>query len=48
VELVLDRVQDHMGEAEQHDDITIVAVRPAIAPGPEVLEEKQAISYATI
>jgi serine phosphatase RsbU (regulator of sigma subunit) len=48
VEIVLDHVQQHMGDAEQHDDITIVAVRPSVAPKQEVLEEEQAISYATV
>lgn len=48
VELVLDRVQEHMGDMEQHDDITIVAVRPAIAPDETGVEEEQTISYATI
>ncbi|MBK9711971.1 MAG: SpoIIE family protein phosphatase [Kouleothrix sp.] len=48
VELVLDRVQKHMGEAEQHDDITIVAVRPAVASENAVIEEDQSITYATI
>ncbi len=48
VELVLDRVQQHMGDREQHDDITIVAVRPSVAPEIVGLEEDQAISYATI
>ena len=48
VELVLDRVQHHMADAEQHDDITIVAVRPAILTESPVLEEEQSISYATI
>ena len=48
VELVLERVQEHMGDTEQHDDITIVAVRPAIAPDSAGVEEDQTISYATI
>src|SRR5262249_8648563 len=48
VELVLERVQEHMGETEQHDDITIVAVRPAIPAGAELLDEEHAISYATL
>lgn len=49
VEQVLERVQQHMGDAEQHDDITIVAVRPAITPDKTNLEEEeQTISYATI
>ena len=48
VELVLERVQEHMGDAEQHDDITIVAVRPAITPDIALLDEEQAITYATL
>ncbi len=31
VDLVIERVQDFMGSAEQHDDITMVAVRPLSA-----------------
>jgi sigma-B regulation protein RsbU (phosphoserine phosphatase) len=48
VELVLERVQQHMGDREQHDDITIVAVRPAVASEIGRLDEEQAVSYATI
>jgi serine phosphatase RsbU (regulator of sigma subunit) len=48
VELVLERVQEHMGDAEQHDDITIVAVRPAITSDIALLDEEQAITYATL
>jgi serine phosphatase RsbU (regulator of sigma subunit) len=48
VELVLERVQQHMGNMEQHDDITIVAVRPTVTAGSGVLDEEQAITYATI
>jgi serine phosphatase RsbU (regulator of sigma subunit) len=48
VELVLERVQEHMGDMEQHDDITIVAVRPAVAPETGLLDEEQTISYAAI
>jgi serine phosphatase RsbU (regulator of sigma subunit) len=48
VETVLARVQGHMGDREQHDDITIVAVRPSVASDIEPLEEDQSISYATI
>lgn len=48
VELVLERVQQHMGAMEQHDDITIVAVRPSIVAESSSLEEDQAITYATI
>ncbi|HEX9442416.1 MAG TPA: SpoIIE family protein phosphatase, partial [Roseiflexaceae bacterium] len=47
VELVIERVQQHMGVAEQHDDITIVAVRPAVGSENDILEQEQAISYAT-
>lgn len=48
VEMVLDRVQTYMGEAEQHDDITIVAVRPSFV-APEVpMHEKDVIRYATV
>jgi serine phosphatase RsbU (regulator of sigma subunit) len=48
VELVLERVQKHMGDAEQHDDITIVAVRPAITSDIALLDEEQTITYATL
>jgi len=48
VETVLDRVHQHMGDREQHDDITIVAVRPSVAPEIVTSEEDQAITYATI
>jgi serine phosphatase RsbU (regulator of sigma subunit) len=48
VETVLDRVHEHMGDREQHDDITIVAVRPSVAPEIVRSEEDQAITYATI
>jgi serine phosphatase RsbU (regulator of sigma subunit) len=48
VELVLERVQKHMGDMEQHDDITIVAVRPAVAADTRVLDEEQTITYAAI
>jgi serine phosphatase RsbU (regulator of sigma subunit) len=48
VELVLERVQEHMGNMEQHDDITIVAVRPAVAPDTTLLDEEQALTYATV
>jgi serine phosphatase RsbU (regulator of sigma subunit) len=48
VEVVLDRVHEHMGDREQHDDITIVAVRPSVAPEIVGSEEDQAITYATI
>jgi serine phosphatase RsbU (regulator of sigma subunit) len=48
VEVVLARVQEHMGTNEQHDDITIVAVRPGIVSEHDSLPEEQSISYATI
>jgi serine phosphatase RsbU (regulator of sigma subunit) len=48
VELVLERVQQHMDDTEQHDDITIVAVRPAFASEDMLLVEDQAITYATL
>jgi serine phosphatase RsbU (regulator of sigma subunit) len=48
VELVLERVQEHMGDTEQHDDITIVAVRPAVTSDIALLDEEQAITYATL
>ncbi len=48
VELVLERVQEHMGDAEQHDDITIVAVRPATPSDIALLDEEQALTYATL
>lgn len=48
VELVLVRVHEHMGEAEQHDDITIVAVRPLINAVKIPSDEEHAISYAII
>jgi serine phosphatase RsbU (regulator of sigma subunit) len=48
VELVLERVQQHMGDMEQHDDITIVAVRPDITQHTALLDEEQTIAYATV
>ena len=48
VELVLERVQQHMADMEQHDDITIVAVRPAMAQHNALLDEEQTIAYATV
>jgi serine phosphatase RsbU (regulator of sigma subunit) len=48
VESVLERVQAFMGETEQHDDMTIVAVQPAIAQEPGTLDEEQTIRYATV
>ncbi|HEU5088096.1 MAG TPA: SpoIIE family protein phosphatase, partial [Roseiflexaceae bacterium] len=48
VEMVLARVQDHIGKAEQHDDITIVAVRPQIRSDIARTHEEQAIDYAVV
>lgn len=48
VELVIERVQEHMAGQEQHDDITIVAVRPRAALESSSYTEEQSISYATI
>ena len=48
VELVLDRVQAFAGQTEQHDDITMVAVRPAIAVKEATIDEEQAVGYATV
>jgi serine phosphatase RsbU (regulator of sigma subunit) len=48
VELVLARVQEHIGEAEQHDDITIVAIRPTIPAESTLLDEEHAITYAAV
>jgi serine phosphatase RsbU (regulator of sigma subunit) len=46
VDLVIERVQEFMGDTEQHDDITMVAVRPAIVL--DALDEEQVISYAAV
>lgn len=48
VELVLARVHEHMGTAEQHDDITIVAVRPPVKTGDKTANEEQSVDYATV
>jgi serine phosphatase RsbU (regulator of sigma subunit) len=48
VDLVIDRVQAFMGDTEQHDDITMVAVRPLIAAEEVTLDEEQMIGYATV
>jgi serine phosphatase RsbU (regulator of sigma subunit) len=48
VDMVLARVQEHIGEAEQHDDITIVAVRPQIWANRAMTHEEQAIDYAAV
>lgn len=52
VERVIERVQSFAGETEQHDDITMVAVRPAIMAEEKVIdqaiEQEQAIGYAAV
>jgi serine phosphatase RsbU (regulator of sigma subunit) len=48
VDLVIDRVQEFMGDTEQHDDITMVAVRPAISVEGAMLDEEQVVEYATV
>ena len=48
VEIVLSRVHEHMASAEQHDDITIVAVRPSVSAERAHADEEQAISFAII
>jgi serine phosphatase RsbU (regulator of sigma subunit) len=48
VERVLAAVQEHMNGAEQHDDITIVAIRPQIRTSTPQGDKEQAIDYAVI
>ena len=48
VDLVIERVQAFMGDTEQHDDITMVAVRPVIAVEEAAFDEEQEVSYATL
>jgi serine phosphatase RsbU (regulator of sigma subunit) len=48
VDLVIERVQAFMGDTEQHDDITMVAVRPAIIVEESTLHEEQDIDYAAV
>jgi serine phosphatase RsbU (regulator of sigma subunit) len=48
VELVLKQVQEHIGTAEQHDDITIVAIHPQILTVTPTTNQEQAIDYAII
>ncbi|KAB8140220.1 SpoIIE family protein phosphatase [Chloroflexia bacterium SDU3-3] len=49
VELILSKVQMFIGEAEQHDDITLVAVRPMFSVEDRLCdEEAQARRYATV
>jgi hypothetical protein len=37
-----------MGDTEQHDDITMVAVRPLMAAEEVTLDEEQEITYAAV
>jgi len=48
VELVIERVQSFAGETEQHDDITMVAIRPAIMVEETTLAQEQTIGYASV
>ncbi|GAB4200041.1 MAG: hypothetical protein OHK0022_20750 [Roseiflexaceae bacterium] len=51
VEVVLARVQAFMSNTEQHDDITLVAIRPAVSLEINTLQtqgEEQTTSYATV
>jgi serine phosphatase RsbU (regulator of sigma subunit) len=48
VELVIERVQSFAGDTEQHDDITMVAVRPAIMVEESSLAQEQTIGYASV
>jgi serine phosphatase RsbU (regulator of sigma subunit) len=48
VHFLLNSVQDFMGDAEQHDDITIVAVRPAVELETEERRETERNRYATV
>jgi serine phosphatase RsbU (regulator of sigma subunit) len=48
VNVVIDRVQAFMGDTEQHDDITMVAVRPLIATENVTIDEERVIGYATV
>lgn len=48
VELVLKHVQEHIDTAEQHDDITIVAIRPHVLSVNSSTDQEQAIDYAII
>ncbi len=48
VELVLKHVQEHIGSAEQHDDITIIAIRPQVLTVHPPTDQEQAINYAII
>jgi serine phosphatase RsbU (regulator of sigma subunit) len=48
VELVLASVHEHMDTAEQHDDITVVAVRPPVTTGEDAAHEERSVDYALI
>jgi serine phosphatase RsbU (regulator of sigma subunit) len=49
VELIIERVQSFMGEAEQHDDITLVAIRPSLPVASSgSVDEEQTISYVSV
>jgi serine phosphatase RsbU (regulator of sigma subunit) len=48
VDLVIERVQAFMGATEQHDDITMVAIRPLIAAEEVTLNEEPVIGYAAV
>lgn len=48
VEQVLDEVHQFMGDAEQHDDITIVAIRMATIAKPVDKDEEQTLQYASV
>jgi hypothetical protein len=48
VERVLARVHEHMDTAEQHDDITVVAVRPPAIAGDEAAHEERSVDYALV
>jgi serine phosphatase RsbU (regulator of sigma subunit) len=48
VELVLERVHEHMADAEQHDDITVVAVRPPLAHEHAFADEERSLDYVAL
>jgi serine phosphatase RsbU (regulator of sigma subunit) len=49
VDRILASVQAHMGSAEQHDDLTIVAIQPQMISVPSsTTDQEQAIDYAII
>ena len=48
VQLIMEAVFTHIGEAEPHDDMTIVAVRPKVYSLRTVVDKEQAVDYATI